>query len=178
MQVITVHGAAKVNGVIVPIGYTTTVQLSDDGKSIIGQPSEPLPLTQEELDELQWLELIPVDVLDYPIIVPDAPPKPEITIPVTSNGGTGGQPRPNVDCRPFKATSPLDGLNYGMNTFYWDAAPGATSYRVNVQGAGSKEVDAPTTTISFVFQVLDLTRSLHGQWMRYTTGRWRAAANR
>jgi len=40
-------------------------------------------------------------------------------------------------------------LNYGVNTFYWDPAPGATSYRVNVQGAGSKEIDAPTTTIGF-----------------------------
>jgi len=37
-----------------------------------------------------------------------------------------------VDCRPFRATSPLDGLPYGMVTFYWDAAPGATGYRVNV----------------------------------------------
>jgi hypothetical protein len=64
MQVITVHGSAKVNGVIVPIGYTTTVQLSDDGKSIIAEPSEPRPLTQDELAELQWLELIPTDVLN------------------------------------------------------------------------------------------------------------------
>ncbi len=149
MQIITVHGAAKINGVVIPIGYTSTVQLSDDGKSIIGKPSEPRLLTQEELDELQWLELIPTDVLNYPVLVPDAPPKPQITIPVTSNGGSGGLPHANVDCRPFKATSPLDGLNYGMNTFYWDAAPGATSYRINVQGAGSKEVTAPTTTISF-----------------------------
>jgi hypothetical protein len=37
-----------------------------------------------------------------------------------------------VDCTPFRGTSPLDGLAYGNNTFYWDAAPGATSYRINV----------------------------------------------
>jgi hypothetical protein len=37
-----------------------------------------------------------------------------------------------VDCRSFHATSPLNGLNYGENTFYWDAAPGATQYRVTV----------------------------------------------
>jgi hypothetical protein len=145
MQIMTIHGQASVNGVIVPIGYLTTVQLSDDGKSIIGEPSEPRPLTQEELDELQWLELIPTDVLNYPVLVPDVPPQPEVTIPVTSNGGV----KAPVDCRLFKATSPLDGLNYGMNTFYWDAAPGATSYRVSVQGAGYKEIDAPTTTLNF-----------------------------
>ncbi len=39
-----------------------------------------------------------------------------------------------VDCSTFRATSPLDGLNYGSNTFYWDGAAGATSYRVNIYG--------------------------------------------
>lgn len=148
IQVITVHGAATVNGVVVPIGYVTTLQLSEDGKSIIGEPEEPRPLTQEELDELQWLELIPIDVLNYPILVPDEELKQEVFIPVTTNGGASPA-NSGVDCGPFKATSPLDGLNFGMNAFYWDAAPGATSYRVNVQDAGSKEVQAPTTTISF-----------------------------
>jgi LysM repeat protein len=37
-----------------------------------------------------------------------------------------------VDCSKFRATSPLDGLPYGMATFYWDGAPGATGYRVNI----------------------------------------------
>lgn len=150
MQIITIHGQAKVNGVIIPIGYTTTVQLSDDDKTIVGQPEQPRPLTQEELDDLQWLEGIPLDVLNYPILVPDAEQKPQVTIPVnSSNSSRPGQPVPSVDCKPFKATSPLDGLNYGMNSFYWDPAPGATSYRVNVQGAGSKEVNAPITTVNF-----------------------------
>lgn len=37
-----------------------------------------------------------------------------------------------VDCSRFRPTSPLEGLSYGINTFYWDPAPGATSYRVVV----------------------------------------------
>jgi hypothetical protein len=95
------------------------------------------------------LELIPTDILNYPIIVPDDQyvPPPPTTVPTGNQ--TGGQTTIAVNCKPFKATSPLDGLNYGMNTFYWDAAPGATTYRVNVDGAGSKEVDAPTTNASF-----------------------------
>ncbi len=150
MQVFTISGEATINGVKVPAGFTTTVQLSDDGKSVIGEPSEPRPLTQEELDELNWLEGIPVDILNYPINIPDHPFKPSVTIFVPSNGSSGqGVPPRAVDCRGFKLTSPLDGLNYGMNSFYWDAAPGATSYRVNVEGAGSKEVDAPITTSDF-----------------------------
>ncbi len=153
MQVITIHGEAKVNGVIIPIGFTSTVQLSDDGKTVIGEPSDPRPLTQEELDELTWLEDIPSDILNYPIDVPNK----EFVEPVAtavpsgnaSSSGTVTQPTTFVDCNNFKATSPLDGLNYGINTFYWDAAPGATSYRINVQGAGSKEIDASSTNASF-----------------------------
>ncbi len=35
-------------------------------------------------------------------------------------------------CDGFRATSPLDGLACGPNTFYWDAAPGADRYVVNL----------------------------------------------
>ncbi len=37
-----------------------------------------------------------------------------------------------VNCNLLRGTSPLDGMNYGDNTFYWNPTPGATSYRVNV----------------------------------------------
>lgn len=37
-----------------------------------------------------------------------------------------------ADCTRFRPTSPLDGLANGSNVFYWDGAPGATSYRVNI----------------------------------------------
>ena len=60
-------------------------------------------------------------------------------VPITTTvQTTGGAPTiaqigsPNVDCSRFRATSPLDGLANGSNVFYWDAAPGATSYRVNI----------------------------------------------
>lgn len=60
-----------------------------------------------------------------------------IPIPSTNTDDddtTAGGP---VDCRPFRATSPLDGLAAGTNTFYWDAAPGATGYRVIVSNLES-----------------------------------------
>jgi murein DD-endopeptidase MepM/ murein hydrolase activator NlpD len=66
-------------------------------------------------------------------------------------GGTTGSPSPapvtaaqllqpgetltvpdNLSCASFRATSPLDGLANGSNRFYWNPAPGATSYRVNI----------------------------------------------
>lgn len=39
-----------------------------------------------------------------------------------------------VDCSKFRATSPLGGMAYGTETFYWDPAPGATSYVVVIAG--------------------------------------------
>ncbi len=149
MQVITISGEAEVEGVTVPLGYATTLPLNANGTEITGQPTKPEPVPQEELDELEWLEDVPTNVLNYPINVPDAEREPQITISIPANGAVGQPPAATVDCRPFRATSPLDGLNFGMNTFYWDAAPGATSYRVNVDGAGSKEVNAPTTNATF-----------------------------
>jgi hypothetical protein len=43
-----------------------------------------------------------------------------------------------VDCNRFRATSPLDGLNYGPNTFYWDPASGVDGYRVNIYNVGEE----------------------------------------
>ncbi|MGQ9888814.1 MAG: LysM peptidoglycan-binding domain-containing protein [Aggregatilineales bacterium] len=47
---------------------------------------------------------------------------------------------PPVDCGPFRATSPLDGLPNGLGTFYWDAATGADDYRVVVTGESGTQV--------------------------------------
>ncbi len=152
MQMFTISGEATVNGSTVPVGYVTTVQLSEDGTTVVGEPEEPRPMTQEELDIVIWLEDVPTNILNYPIDIPDEEANEPVPtrVPTTSSGTVVQQPAlVTVNCAPFKATSPLDGLNFGMNTFYWDAAPGATSYRVNVDGAGSKEVNAPTTNATF-----------------------------
>ncbi len=54
--------------------------------------------------------------------------------PPTNEQPPGPPIIPGLDCTPFRATSPLDGLNYGMNTFYWDGLAAATGYRVNIYG--------------------------------------------
>jgi LysM repeat protein len=66
--------------------------------------------------------------------IPSIPPtsvSPLTPFPIT--------PITGVDCSRFRATSPLDGLNYGSNTFYWDPAPGATQYRVNIYSIDEKK---------------------------------------
>ncbi|MBA3874872.1 MAG: LysM peptidoglycan-binding domain-containing protein, partial [Anaerolineae bacterium] len=66
--------------------------------------------------------------------IPQKPPGPP-SIPGNGQAPPGPPIFPTgVDCSRFRATSPLDGLNYGSNTFYWDGATGATSYRVNIFG--------------------------------------------
>jgi LysM repeat protein len=80
-------------------------------------------------------------------------PLPNMPTPVSNN--------PGVNCTAFRATSPLDGFAYGRNTFYWDVAPGATSYRVLIYGVdenpgrvvGSSETPAPNTSLTLSMTV-------------------------
>jgi LysM repeat protein len=57
-----------------------------------------------------------------------------VGLPTTGGTGTtgGGSSSGVVDCSGFAPTSPLDGLAYGDNTFYWNAASGVDNYRVVV----------------------------------------------
>ena len=62
------------------------------------------------------------------------------TLPAPNTPPAPTSPAPSVDCGPFRATSPLDGLPYGTGTFYWDAAPGADGYRVVISGEAGTAV--------------------------------------
>jgi uncharacterized protein YgiM (DUF1202 family) len=134
LKLITVHGKAEVGGLVVPAGFGVEVPLDDKGDKQ-GDFGGFHLLMDDEINMLKGLTFIPANVLNYPIKLPD------IDL-LRSNAPAAGK----ADCSKFKPTSPLDGLAYGLNVFYWDAAPGATSYRVSVPGVGSSEVAAPTTT--------------------------------
>lgn len=85
----------------------------------------------------------------------DIPSLPNVPPTQTGVVVTGG-----VNCAPFRATSPLDGFSYGSNTFYWDAAPGANGYRVNVYSVDQSPgalVDSFTSTGSATNLSADLT---------------------
>ena len=149
IQLITIHGHVKTGNLTIPEGFTATAKLDSDGNA--GPFGGLRPLTQDELDELKWLEAIPADVLNYPIELPERP-RPLPTANPSNSSTSGNQqtaPSGALDCSTFRATSPLDGLKFGVNTFYWDPAPGATSYRLNVPAVGSIEVPASTTSATF-----------------------------
>lgn len=63
------------------------------------------------------------------------------TFPVTVT-----TPAPVPTCEGFRPTSPLDGLACGLNTFYWDAAPGADHYVVNLYNESGAQVGSFQTT--------------------------------
>lgn len=63
-----------------------------------------------------------------------------------------------VNCGTLAGTSPLGGMAYGDQTFYWNPTPGATSYRVNVYSLdyGGRLVlsaDVPATRTNLTMNV-------------------------
>ncbi len=141
VQLIVVSGKAELGNLVVPAGFSVIAPLSDDGKSLGGDWTDFKPLTQEELDELKGLENLPPDLLHYPIILPTLEDIQAIlaAFSQTSSVGGGASNGPaagKANCSTLRPTSPLGGLPFGPVTFYWDAAAGATSYRVNIYGEG------------------------------------------
>lgn len=62
-----------------------------------------------------------------------------------------------ADCSHFRPTSPRDGLANGSNVFYWDPAPGATSYRVNIYN-----LSMPGSPLMASYEVSGLLTHLQG----------------
>jgi hypothetical protein len=156
LQLVVIHGEATLGNLTVPAGFKITAPLSDDGKSIVGGWEDLSPLTQEDLDLLKPLEGLPPNILHYAIVLPTLEEIQTLLNALLRNtattGGTIGPASGQADCSRFKPTSPLDGLPFGSTTFYWDPAPGATTYQVNLyndSGAlvGSFQTDAANTSL-------------------------------
>jgi len=159
MQLIVVNGEARVGNISIPEGFTITTGLNDDGTAPDQTGWEGLrPLTDEELALLQPLELIPPNLLHYPILVPSRADilafLASLNASLSQGGGTVNGPAARlVDCTTLKPTSPLGGMAFGENTFYWDGAQGATSYRVTVFDENGNQIvsgdtDAPNTNLT------------------------------
>lgn len=156
VQLMVVDGEAQLGNIVVPQGFSVKAKLSEDGKTVIGDWTDFSPLSPEELELLGTLEDLPPNLLHYPIQLPTLEEIQQAllffsqtsTVGGASNGPAAGQ----ANCSNFKPTSPLGGLPYGPTTFYWDGAPGATSYIVNLydeSGAlkASFETAAPNTNL-------------------------------
>lgn len=156
IQLMVVDGKAELDNVVVPAGFSVVAVVNDDG-TIDGDWTDFSPLTADELELLGVLEKLPPELLHYVITLPTLEEIQEAlqNLSQSSNVGQGttlGPAAGQADCSAFKPTSPLGGLPYGQTTFYWDGAPGATSYRVNLYDENgnlkaSFETNAPNTNL-------------------------------
>ncbi len=109
----------------------------------------------------QGFEPPPAPVILPPVLSP--------TVTSTSTPTVTPTPAPLVDCRSFRATSPLDGIAYGQQTFYWDPAPGATGYRLLIfTNSGAKAFEGKTTetnlTVSTITEALGDVNVMPFSW--------------
>ncbi len=71
---------------------------------------------------------------------------------IGGSGGSGSSSNSSgVDCSKFRGTSPLTVVHIGGEPFYWDPAPGATSYRIiasNESGKVRMILEATSTSVN------------------------------
>jgi hypothetical protein len=149
MNIATLDGSARIGNLVIPEGFNAEADLDDDG-DVDGNFGGLSPIPLSDLQILQILENVPDNILNYEIEVQNQPSVIQTPVPTNANPPPPLQTEEavvsgNAECGGFRATSPVEGLFYGGNTFYWDPAPGATSYRVTVVGFTSIDVGAGQT---------------------------------
>jgi SH3 domain-containing protein len=149
MELSVVDGSARVGNLGIPHGFKVVVALTEDGTDLAGPWTDFARLSSNDLAQFAILEQIPANLLHYTIQLPT---EGEIQAMLAEFGSTsqGGQSNPTAsqaDCKNFRLTSPLQGLPGGGNVkFFWDAAPGATSYRVDITNDSGTPVATYSTT--------------------------------
>jgi Bacterial SH3 domain len=153
LELVVLDGKALLDGISVPAGFKTTVPLGPDGQ-VVGSWSLPVPLSAEELALFVGLELIPGNLLHYPIELPTQEDILQTFIAISGgntsgNGGPAGNP---AVCAGLRPTSPLGGMAFGAESFFWDGIAAASAYRVNIYNelgllVASYETAAPATSL-------------------------------
>jgi hypothetical protein len=165
LEITAVHGNIHVDGAPLPPGFAVSVPLSDDGHNQAGDLANLHPIIQSELDALASIELIPANVLNYPIKLPTVA---EINQLAAALGGGGGgavsaAAAAHVTCRSLRLTSPLENWAQKETPFYWNPAPGATGYRLVIDNVNT-------------FDTTDTTMNLNLSGVASTTLTWSVQA--
>lgn len=205
-RLFVLDGDAQINNgeTRVPLGHFTqsVACLNPDGiANAFTSWDEPVRLTQNELALFSVLELIPENLLRYPIEIPsdeDIDRGLNIATPVpTQRPSTGGQtqPRPTqqgggqqvqptqapqgFSCAGFRITSPPDGgtVVFGPNTFYWDGIAGVNAYQVEINTLYDDGTRAGSGLIRVGANQTNITVDFSSsQFGRGTIVQWRAQA--
>ena len=106
-----------------------------------------MPISFAQLQSLQVLADLPEGTLRRTIEVPSAQEIARITSQIASAGSptntttdettdttddAGNDVLASAECSGFVPTHPVDSIQFGWVRFYWDPAPDATSYQVNL----------------------------------------------
>jgi hypothetical protein len=148
LEIAVLDGSARVGNLGIPHGFKVHAALNADGGDLAGPWTDFAPLSDDDLAQFAVLEQIPANLLHNAIKIPT---RSEIQAMVaefgsTSQGGQSGPAASQVDCKNFRVTSPLQGLPSGGKTaFFWDPAPGASSYRVDISNESGTQVGSFTT---------------------------------
>lgn len=157
LRVFVLNGGARVATVSIPPGFTVNIPLSGDSRQPSGAPTGLRAITGDERSQLSSLtNIVPPEVVYDPLRVPSAGEVQAIQSQLNSAVGSvaSGAAAGQANCSRFRPTSPLDGLAFGVTNFYWDGAPGATSYRIKIYGPdGALRITAETTTVTTTFAV-------------------------
>lgn len=164
MQVIVLSGGAYIGSLSIPAGFTMSVPLSEDGRSPAGDWENFRPLDGQELQQLAFMSSLPgADFLHGGGITIPTQRDIQSTLASLNSGGGGtssgsaGPAAGQANCERFQPTSPLDGLAFGTTTFYWDAAPGATTYRLKIYSSGGTLLNSFDTTTDNTSLTVDTT---------------------
>ena len=132
--------------------------ISNDGLPAITGPWETCdPISDQDRDWLSTLGNIPEELLNYEIDdAPDATgicASPEEIVQQSQSQPSGGDGNTTTDntgvmsCDGFIGTSPTDGMNWGLQTFYWDPTNAAVGgYEVRVYDEQGNQVASQTVT--------------------------------
>ena len=157
LRVLVLSGSAQIGNLNLPAGFTTKAQLSADGLSIVGPWENVRPMTDDERQVLMPLEGFPGVLLNYALEIPTQADIQQMLVALAQanvqGGAQSGPASGQANCSRFKPTSPLGGMAFGNETFYWDAALGANNYRLNIynnSGApvGSFETGSENTALT------------------------------
>jgi hypothetical protein len=142
-------GSAKIGNLNLPAGFTTKALLSADGRTIAGAWENVRPMTDGERQALLPLEGFPGALMSYVLEIPTASDIQETLVALAqagvAGGATTGPASTQANCSRFRPTSPLGGMAFGNETFYWDAALGANNYRINFYNEAGSQVGSFST---------------------------------
>lgn len=153
MQFVVLRGGGNAGGVSVPAGFTLNIPLSADGLNSGGNATGLRPIGDGERGFLSpVVAAISGDLLYTALSVPTQEEVGQILAGLNGAAGAqvvSGPAAGQADCGRFKPTSPLSSMPLGLSPFYWDAAPGATAYRINLftaDGALVTSIDAASAS--------------------------------